>query len=368
MARGVNRLRAMALALIKDSKRSRSIGRPATPKKIIVLHELLLGDTLMLAPLLATLRKRYAEAELFVSSNPAHTALFSGKPYGARVLGYSERAPDSLTGLQPAFECDLAILPGDNRHAIAAKAIGAKWVVGFSPDKRRFRDRFVDEFIELPPAPEALGDLFTLLADPESFYRLGLRYRPGAWAAPEFTPFEVPAEPYAVLHVGAGSPLRLWEPSSWRAVAQAITSRGLKVVWTAGPEETDLISQIDTERRHLSLAGRLDLSQLWHLLTRARVAVTLDTGIAHMAKLTCTPVTTLFGPGSAVLFGRGRFWANNAFAEVTVRPFPCRDQRNLFKREVPWVRRCNRTLAYCPRARCMEAITSEQVIAALPVE
>src|SRR4051812_11201930 len=310
MARGANRLRAMALALIKDSKRSGNIGRPATPKKILVLHELLLGDTLMLAPLLATLRRRYAEAELFVSSNPAYMALFSGKPYGARVLGYSEGAQDSLRALQPAFDCDLAILPGDNRHAIAAKAIGATWVVGFSPDKRRFRDRFVDEFIDLPITPEALGDMFALLADPESQYRLDLRYRPGDWKAPEFAPFEMPAEPYAVLHVGAGSPLRLWGPTNWRAVAQAITSRGLKVVWTSGPDETDLVDKIDPERRHLSLAGRLDLSQLWRLLMRSRLAVTLDTGIAHMAKLTSTPVTTLFGPGSAVLFGRGRFWAD----------------------------------------------------------
>ena len=49
---------------------------------------------------------------------------------------------------------------------------------------------------------------------------------------------------------------------------------------------------------------------------------------------------------------------------VTVDPFPCRDQRTLFKREIAWVRRCQRTLAECPAPRCMHAIVVEQVLEA----
>ena len=39
-------------------RRQRLTQRPERPAKILVLHELLLGDTLMLAPLLAALRQR----------------------------------------------------------------------------------------------------------------------------------------------------------------------------------------------------------------------------------------------------------------------------------------------------------------------
>jgi ADP-heptose:LPS heptosyltransferase len=151
-------------------------------------------------------------------------------------------------------------------------------------------------------------------------------------------------------------------------VALALAEQGLSVVWTSGKDEKRLVRTIDPGSLYLSLAGRLELSQLWHLLAGARLAVTLDTGIAHMAKLTRTPVTALFGPGSAVLFGKGEFWEDNDFKEVAIPKFPCRDQQHVFKRDVPWVRRCNRTTAECPRARCMEAITPEQVIAALQVE
>jgi hypothetical protein len=47
-----------------------------------------------------------------------------------------------------------------------------------------------------------------------------------------------------------------------------------------------------------------------------------------------------------------------------VDPFPCRDQRILFKRELEWVRRCARTLAECSAPRCMHAIGVEAVLEA----
>ena len=184
MPRGPNRLRALAGALAAALRRPRLPTRPVRPAKILVLHELLLGDTLMLAPLLAALRQRYPEAKLFVTSSPAYAGLFSGKPYGATVLPYSERQPDALAALAPADDCDIAILPGDNRHAIAARAIGAQWIVGFAGGRPAWRNRAVDEFVAFPLEPAALADLFTLLAGPGGAVSDGPSYRTGDWPAP----------------------------------------------------------------------------------------------------------------------------------------------------------------------------------------
>jgi len=72
----------------------------------------------------------------------------------------------------------------------------------------------------------------------------------------------------------------------------------------------------------------------------------------------------LFGPGSSVITGAGDFWRNSPYRAVTVDPFPCRDQRVLFRREIEWVRRCARTPAQCPEHLCMQAISLDAVIAA----
>jgi hypothetical protein len=78
-----------------------------------------------------------------------------------------------------------------------------------------------------------------------------------------------------------------------------------------------------------------------------------------------SPTITIFGPGSATLTGTGDFWRNAPYRAVTVDPFPCRDQRQLFKREVAWVRRCARTLAECPHPRCMDAVGVDDVWVAI---
>ena len=62
--------------------------------------------------------------------------------------------------------------------------------------------------------------------------------------------------------------------------------------------------------------------------------------------------------------GAGEFWRDAPYRALTIDPFPCRDQRMLFRREIAWVRRCARTLAECPEPRCMQAISLDQVIAA----
>ena len=59
--------------------------------------------------------------------------------------------------------------------------------------------------------------------------------------------------------------------------------------------------------------------------------------------------------------GRGRA----SLRKVTIADFPCRDQHQLFKREVIWVRHCARTLAECDRPRCMEALTLDHVMRAI---
>jgi len=69
----------------------------------------------------------------------------------------------------------------------------------------------------------------------------------------------------------------------------------------------------------------------------------------------------LFGPSSVPLFGAGEFWRAMPYRAVTVPDFPCRDQNRLFKREITWLRRCQRSTAECPEPRCMHAIGVEQV-------
>ena len=341
---------------------ARSAGRrrlPRKPARILVAHNLLLGDTLMLTPLLAKLAARFPGASVVMTVSPAVANLYAGRPYGVRVMPCDPRDSASYTALFSEPGYDLAIVPGDNRYSWLAAAAGSGWIVAFGGDRPAYKSWPVDELRPYPSKAQAWGDMMAGLVDGAA----PAQYRVADWPDPPSRPFAAPEGRYGVLHVGASTVLKQWEPSKWRVLATALGERGLGVVWGGGPGEDRVVSQIDPEGRHRSYAGRLDLAQMWRLLKGANLLVCPDTGIAHLGRIVGVPTVTLFGPGSAVLGGAGEFWRSSPYRAVTVKDFPCRDQRILFKRDIAWVRRCGRGTGECERPLCMEAITPEQVLA-----
>jgi ADP-heptose:LPS heptosyltransferase len=328
---------------------------PADPARILIAHHLLLGDTLMLTPLLKKLRLRHPHADIAMTVPRAFAALYAEAPYGVRPLAWDPRRANP--GLFDEEPFDVAYVPGDNRYAWLAAAMRARWIVAFADDRPTPKAWPVDVFGRYPAAPHAWGDMVATLVDDQAVPR----YAPSEWPTPVASPFERPRRPYAVLHVGASSPLKQWAAQRWAQLAQQLVARGIEPVWSGGPGEEDAVSACDPDQRFTSYAGRLDLAQVFHLVRDARLLVAPDTGIAHLGRIVGVPTVALFGPGSAVLCGAGDFWRDAPYRAVTVDPFPCRDQRVLFKRDIAWVRRCGRSVAECPQHLCMPAIGVDMV-------
>ena len=141
--------------------------------------------------------------------------------------------------------------------------------------------------------------------------------------------------------------------------------RGYQVVLSCGRGEEALLAPLDPAGGRSRLAGRLDLPQMWDLLRNASFLVCPDTGIAHLGRIVGTPTVALYGPGSPVIAGAGRFWEKSAFRAVWDPEVTCRDQDQLFGRRVRWVRQCWRTVAECGNPDCIRRVSLEQVIAAV---
>jgi ADP-heptose:LPS heptosyltransferase len=273
------------------------------------------------------------------------------------ALRFSERDANAFEQLEKARGVDLAIVPGENRYTLTARGLGAGWVVAFGGARPGWKNWASDELLPFPGRAMNLGDIFAELGGPRPE---GLRYRRADWPDPAHRPFALPPSPYAVLHVGASTPLKYWDNERWRALAGRLAEK-YRVVLSCGPREIALLEAINKPASFASYPGNLDLPQLWQLVAKSSLLVTLDTGVAHIGKLTLARTVCLLGPGSAALTGRGEFWRDAPFTEVTVPDFPCRDQRVIFGREVAWARVCRRSLAECARPRCMEAISLEDV-------
>lgn len=322
------------------------------PRRILIAHHLLLGDTLMLTPLLSKLRARFPDAEIVMTVRKAMAPLYQHCPYGVLACAYDPCDITTLFSLIKRGGYDLALVPGDNRYSWLARALKAKWIVAFAGDRPAYKNWPVDELVPYPNIPAAWGDMMAgLIHGPAP-----LPYAVSQWPAPDYTPFSLPQTPYCILHVGASTPLKLWGGGKWHALADDLAQRGFTVVWSAGKSEQKYISEIDPAGRYHSYAGKLNSAQLWRLIKHAALLICPDTGVAHLGRIVGAPTVALFGPGSVVICGAGDFWRFSPYRAVTVDDFPCRDQRTLFKREIAWVRRCGRNTRECPAPACMQAI------------
>ncbi|HYD58127.1 MAG TPA: glycosyltransferase family 9 protein [Burkholderiales bacterium] len=322
--------KAAARALLHRPRRR---APPAEPRDILVVATLLIGDGLLLAPLLAKLHHRFPNAAIRVTVGAPVVPLFAGRPYGAQAAAFNPRDGRTLAALQAWPAPDLAFVPGDNRYSWLAAALGARWIVAFEGDRPAYKSWPVDETVAFPREPAAWHDIAAALvpgAPPPP-------YRAGDWPAVPCTPFDRPQGRYAVLHVEASHPSKHWAPGKWRELATLLADVGIQPVWSAGPKGEPLIRSIDSQGAFAALGHRLDLAQLWNLVADASLLVCPDTGVSHMGKLTGTPTVTLYGPRSATLFGRGEFFRDAPFRELVDADIPARAQQGLFKRRLEWL-------------------------------
>jgi ADP-heptose:LPS heptosyltransferase len=343
--------------------------RPAAVQRILIAHHLLLGDTLLLTPLIAKLRAQYPAAHIALACPKAIVPLYEGQPFGVSVVPFDPRDVDTVKALLSAGPFDLGFVLGDNRHSWLALAAGCRWIVAHAGDVPAWKNWPVDQSVPYPDALAAWADLATGLIDgppPRA-------YRRTDWPAPRHVALpdaDLLTRAYVVLHPGASTEVKRWPDARWRELAKRVEALGYLPVWSGGPGESELIRTIDPDPHHPDLAGRVGLGELWHLFAGARAVVCPDTGVAHLGRLVGVPTVALFGPGNAQIHGAGRYWSEVPFVAVTIADMPCRDQPRIFRREVAWVRRCDRNSATCvawkgDHADCMGRISVDAVYDAL---
>jgi ADP-heptose:LPS heptosyltransferase len=191
-------------------------------------------------------------------------------------------------------------------------------------------------------------------------------YKKNEWSRPEIKKLSLPfdrSKPYVVCHLGASNSLKFWQASSWQVLIKNLRKLKYEVVLSVGPNEEYLINEIDPDYQYHHVPGTYSLIEMWVLVEQAKLMVSVDTGIAHFAKLTGTPIVTLFGPGSPISHGEGLFWKKSIHYHATKDNFICRDQPILFRRKVNWLNRCGRGVNECKTpGACMEAITPQMVL------
>ena len=109
------------------------------------------------------------------------------------------------------------------------------------------------------------------------------------WSTPLLQPALVTKKPIAALCPGASWPAKRWGLEDWQALAQMLSDEGFAVVELGLPEDP-LINV------GVSLRGLTTVREAACILHAAKVAITTDSGLMHLALAADTPTIGLFGP------------------------------------------------------------------------
>lgn len=321
--------------------------------RVVIVRFSSIGDVLLTTPLVRALRQRHPDAELTFVTKRAMAPLVSDNPRLTRVVALEPDEPlHGLAGrvqaLAPTHGLDLH---GSLRSTALRTLVRTRWA-GYR--KRRLARAMLiatklDVYGRSVPVPERYFaaarrlDVHPDGGPPEFHLGPGARERADAWLADR----GLTGAPFAALAPGAAHATKRWPVRHWSELASRLRAGGMAPVVVGGPGDRGIAQQLGDVP---SAAGEFALQETGALLARARVLVSGDTGVMHMATAVGTPVVALFGP-TVARFG---FFPYRAPAEVLEHALPCRP--------------CTATgSARCPLGhhRCLEEIAAADVVAAM---
>lgn len=276
-------------------------------EKIIVLRALQLGDLLCAVPAFRKLRQIYPHAHIALVGLPWSKIFrdrfssyidefieFPGYP------GLPERSadvaafPDFLQKIQKR-NFDLALQwhgSGSYVNSIVS-LFGAKACGGFYvPGEWCPNDQLFVPFPEQGHEIERLLKIFFPEEIPADETRLEFPLSENDQQELSSLPdLKSLHSDFVCVHAGSRLLSRRWAPERFAQVADRLIDKGLDVVLTGSSDESPTVQSVsrNIRGRHFNLAGRTSLGAVGALLSKAKLLVSNDTGVSHIASAVSCP-------------------------------------------------------------------------------
>jgi ADP-heptose:LPS heptosyltransferase len=266
--------------------------------RILALQLKRIGDLVLTTPALRALHIAWPEAKIVLGVMDNTAPLISAIPFvhGGTVFGrgrgWNPWQQVLTGGWDMCFD-----FTGNDRSALATTLSRAKKRVGFEWVKRnrlrslayntwspsKVRDvHTAQHYLDLVAAvaPDASRDVLPELALPES---------------------TLEPQPYALLHPGTARADKYWVADRWNDVAAHLhTVHGLKTIFTCGPDAFERAHVGSIPNAQVPGKSEIrypkDLIALANLVAGARIVVSCDTGVVHLASAFRVPQVVLYGP------------------------------------------------------------------------
>jgi ADP-heptose:LPS heptosyltransferase len=252
---------------------------------ILVLRALGLGDLLTAVPALRALRRAFPSHRVVLAAPESLAPLVRLARFADELHPTAGLSAPAWSGPVPELAVNLHGR-GPQSHALLAGLQPGRLVAFDCPPVGHRGPRWDENEHEVRRWCRLLTEDLGVVADPGDL----------ALARPAGDALVSDA---VVVHPGAAFGSRRWPAERFAGVARWARMQGHPVVVTGVPDELPLARRV----QRLAgldpgsvLAGRTDLTGLTAVVHAARLVVSGDTGVAHLATACATPSVVLFGP------------------------------------------------------------------------
>lgn len=282
---------------------------PESPRRIGLLFNPALGDTLLASAVTQDIRGIYPDAKLILFATSANAAAARLLPEidAIEILPITHPVESIRLLRRSSLDMMLDFTAWQRITALYTLMSGARFTAGFER-KKQYRHRGYDKTV-----PHQ-GDCHEL----ENLRRLTRFLGAQAHAAPRLLipdvslPDVVSGRAEVVIFhpwaSGARSWLREWPDERWAGLARSLAAPGRTFLLTGSPADEarcQVLSQrLEADGTQVQiLIGRKGISEVAAVLKHAKMLVSVNTGIMHLGAILGTPTISINGPTSAHRWG-----------------------------------------------------------------
>jgi ADP-heptose:LPS heptosyltransferase len=292
-----------AIAALGLLRRKRPL--PSKIQTIGLLRTVAIGDTVLMSAVIADLRMAFPQARLIFFAGPSNFEIAGMLEGVDRVVKVPTR--NVIAGLRAVRSASVDVMIDFGQwprlEALLTLFSKAAFTIGFrTPGQHRHYG--YDVVVEHSPRVHEL----------ENYRRLARALGVKCQNAPRVgAPIaEAPAaRDYAVFHLWPGGrrkELKQWPAERWLRLIEEFTRRGIVVVLSGAPADREsndalMAGLSPVARGVVKNAAGASLRQTAAMLAGARIVVSVDTGVMHVAAALGAPLVALHGPTSSKRWG-----------------------------------------------------------------
>jgi predicted lipopolysaccharide heptosyltransferase III len=334
-------------------------------KRILIVRLRSIGDTVLTTPSLFALKRFLPHVSVDILVEDWVAPVLEGFPHVDKVITIERKSTSSRARVARELRAknyDVVYnLHGGTTATLLTRATGARHRVGYqtyqyarlhnhlSPSSSSLWGRDKTHSVEQQLA--LLGWTGVPVSDRPST-ELAITTEASNRITTRLTSAGLNETSFAVIHPAAAFATKQWSAEKFGLVAEDLRNRGLPVIAITTPNEKSIIDEMN---KHTAAPVQafvdLSLPEITALLSRTRVFIGNDSGIAHIAAAVKTPSVVIFGSSNTAHWRPWTPTLSSFAAEVVVEEMDCQPCHGYF---------CEKF----DEPECIKRVPVERVIAA----